>query len=185
MTRPFSGSIAFPVLGAILLVVAAATTTCAQSATAPSQAPANPQGSEQTSTTPTTPSKKVWTNENLGGSHTNDSAAQASNSGSNAASGAGSGAPAKPKSKKDPRWYHDQIAKLQAQLPALDKSITQLQAALDGKTLNEPLHYGGNRIGDWKEQLQQLQVKRQDIADKITALEDEARHNGVGTNALP
>jgi hypothetical protein len=185
MTRPFPGSIAFPVLGAILLVTAAATAACAQSATAPPQAPANPQSSGQTSTTPTTPPKKVWTNENLGGSHTNDSAAPPSNSGSNGGSGEGSGAPAKSKSKKDPRWYHDQIAKLEAQLPALDKSITQLQAALEGKTLNEPLHYGGNRIGDWKEQLQQLQVKRQDIADKITALEDEARHNGVATNALP
>lgn len=185
MPRPFLCSRAFPVLSAILLVAAAAATACAQSATAPPQAPANPQSSEQTSPTPTTAPKKVWTNENLGGSHTNDSAAQPSNSGTHGGSGEGSGTPARSKSKKDPRWYHDQIAKLQAQLPALDKSITQLQATLEGKTLNEPLHYGGNRIGDWKEQLQQLQVKRQEIADKITALEDEARHNGVATNALP
>jgi hypothetical protein len=181
MTRPFPGSIAFPVLGAILLVAVAATTTCAQSTTAPSQAPANPQSSGQTSTTPTTLPKKVWTNENLGGSHTNDSAAQSSNSGS----GQGSVAAARPKSRKDANWYHDQIAKLQAQLPPLDKTITELQAALDGKTLNEPLHYGGNRIGDWREQLQQARAKRQDIADKIASLEDEARHNGVATNALP
>jgi hypothetical protein len=60
-----------------------------------------------------------------------------------------------------------------------------LQAALDGKTLNEPLHYGGNRIGDWKEQLQKLETKRQDTLDKIASLEDEARHNGVATNELP
>jgi hypothetical protein len=33
--------------------------------------------------------------------------------------------------------------------------------------------------------LQQLQTKRQDTLDKITALEDEARHNGVPTNEIP
>jgi hypothetical protein len=189
MTRQFPGSITFVVLVAIFLVAAGASTACAQSATAstqPPQAPASQPASGQTSQTPQAPQapqKKVWTNENLGGSHSsNDSAAQpAWNSGS----GESSGAPARPRSRKDAKWYRDQIAKLQAQLPPLDKSIVQLQAALEGKTLNEPLHYGGNRIGDWKEQLQQLQAKRQDIAEKITALEDEARHNGVATNALP
>jgi chromosome segregation ATPase len=124
----------------------------------------------------------VWTNDNLGGSHSlADDSTAAAQPGSNA----GSAAAAKPKSKKDPKWYHDQIAKLQAQIPPLDKTIAELQAALEGKTLNEPLHYGGNRIGDWKEQLEKLQAKRQDTLDKITALEDEGRHNGVATNELP
>src|SRR4029077_4111500 len=128
------------------------------------------------------PQKKLWTNENLAASHSqpDDSSAAAQ-----AGSTAGSPAAARPKSKKDAKWYHDQIAKLQAQIPPLDKTIAELQAALEGKTLNEPLHYGGNRIGDWKEQLQQLQTKRQDTLDKITALEDEARHNGLPTNEIP
>jgi hypothetical protein len=72
-----------------------------------------------------------------------------------------------------------------AQIPPLDKTIAELQAALEGKTLSEPPHYGGNRIGDWKEQLQALQTKRQETLDKISALEDEARHNGVSPNVLP
>jgi hypothetical protein len=128
------------------------------------------------------PPKKVWTNDNLGGTHSQpDNSTAASQPGPNA----GATAPAKPRSKKDPSWYHDQIAKLKAQIPPLDKTITELQAALEGKTLNEPLHYGGNRIGDWKEQLQVLQAKRQDTLDRISALEDEARHNGVTHNALP
>jgi hypothetical protein len=33
--------------------------------------------------------------------------------------------------------------------------------------------------------LQQLQTKRQDTLDRIAALEDEARHNGIEPNALP
>jgi hypothetical protein len=67
----------------------------------------------------------------------------------------------------------------------LDRSIAELQAVLEGKTVNAPPHYGGNRIGDWKDQLQQLEKKRQDALDKISSLEDEARHNGVSPNALP
>jgi hypothetical protein len=110
-----------------------------------------------------------------------DNSAHGSQPGANS----GSTAVAKPKNKKDASWYHDQITKLKAQIPPLDKAIAELQAALEGKTLNEPLHYGGNRIGDWKEQLQALQTKRQDTLDKISAFEDEARHNGVAPNALP
>jgi hypothetical protein len=162
----------------LLLALGATSPTRAQTTSAPSQA----SGSLQSQSQPQTPQKKVWTNDNLGGSHSepNDaspSAQQNPNSSSTA--------PAKAKGKKDAKWYNDQIAKLQAQIPPLDKTIAELQAALDGKTLNEPLHYGGNRIGDWKEQLQKLETKRQDALDKIATLEDQARHDGVATNELP
>jgi hypothetical protein len=176
MATTFLARFSRAAFAALLLMFAAASAIHAQSAPAPAQAPASPQSQPQT------PQKKVWTNDNLGGSHRRDDDSSAT---AQPASNSDSTAPAKSKSKRDAKWYHDQIAKLQAQIPPLDKSIAELQAALDGKTLNEPLHYGGNRIGGWKEQLQQLQTKRQDTLDKITALEDEARHNGVATNALP
>lgn len=176
MTAPHPSRFSFAALAALLFALGATSTTRAQTTPAPTQTPAPAQSQ------PPTPQKKVWTNDNLAGSHSQPSdasppAQQNSNSTSTA--------PAKPKSKKDAKWYHDQIAKLQAQIPPLDKTIAELQAALDGKTLNEPLRYGGNRIGDWKEQLQQLQTKRQDTLDKIVSLEDEARHNGVPTNEIP
>jgi hypothetical protein len=174
MATTFLARFARAASAAFLFMFPAASAIHAQSAPAPVQAPAQSQ--------PQTPQKKVWTNDNLGGSH---SQADDSSATAQPALSSGSTVPAKSKSKKDAKWYHDQIAKLQAQIPPIDKSIAELQAALDGKTLNEPLHYGGNRIGGWKEQLQQLQTKRQDTLDKITALEDEARHNGVATNALP
>jgi len=176
MTAPHPSRFLFAAFAMLLFALGATSTTRAQTPSASTQtlAPAQSQ--------PQPPQKKVWTNDNVGGSHSqqNDGSAPAQQN-----SNSTSTAPAKPKSKKDPKWYHDQIAKLQAQIPPLDKTIAELQAALDGKTLNEPLHYGGNRIGDWKEQLQQLQTKRQDTLDKITALEDEARHNGVPTNEIP
>jgi len=175
MASPFLARFSFAALVALLFTFVVTSPTHAQSAPAPAQATQSQPQSQ-------TPQKKVWTNDNLGGSHS-----QADDSSATAQPALNSSAtvPAKSKNKKDAKWYHDQIAKLQAQIPPLDKSIAELQAALDGKTLNEPLHYGGNRIGGWKEQLQQLQTKRQDTLDKITALEDEARHNGVATNALP
>jgi hypothetical protein len=176
MATPFFARFSFVALASLLCILGSGPAIHAQSAPAP--APAS--GSAQSQ--PPTPQKKVWTNDNVGGSHNQaDDSSTAAQQGSNA----GSGAAAKPKSKKDAKWYHDQVAKLQAQIPPLDKTIAELQAALEGKTLNEPLHYGGNRIGDWKEQLEKLQTKRQDTLDKITALEDEGRHNGVATNELP
>lgn len=176
MTAPHLTRFSFAAFAMLLFALGATSTARAQTTSAPSQTPAPAQSQQQT------PQKKVWTNDNLGGPHsqpsdTSASAQQNPNSSSTA--------PAKAKSKKDAKWYHDQIAKLQAQIPPLDKTIAELQAALEGKTFNEPLHYGGNRIGDWKEQLQQLQTKRQDTLDKIASLEDEARHNGVAPNELP
>jgi|SRR5580700_10289190 hypothetical protein len=180
MATPFLARFSFAAFATLVFAFGTASSARAQNTSAPAPAPGSAQSQLQAQ--PQAPQKKVWTNDNLGGSHSqsNDSSAArqpASNSGSNEQ--------AKPKSKKDAKWYHDQIAKLQSQIPPLDKTIAELQAALEGKTLNEPLHYGGNRIGDWKEQLQQLQTKRQDALDKVAALEDEARHNGIETNALP
>src|SRR5579864_406965 len=177
MGTPFLARFSFVVFASLPFVLGAAPAIRAQSAPAPAPAPTS--GSTQSQPQPQAPQKKVWTNENLGGSHS-----QPDDSSAAAQPGADSSAPAKPKSKKDAKWYHDQIAKLQSQIPPLDKTIAELQAALEGKTLNEPLHYGGNRIGDWKEQLQQLETKRQDTLDKIAALEDQARHNGIATNEL-
>src|ERR1700721_679240 len=173
MATPFLARLSFAALAALLFTLGATSTTRGQTTSAPTQTPTPAQSQQQT------PQKKVWTNDNLGGSHTqpNDTPGPTQQN-----SNSGSAAPAK---EKDAKGDHEQSAKLQAQIPPLDKTIAELQAALDGKTLNEPLHYGGNRIGDWKEQLQQLQTKRHDTLDRIAALEDEARHNGVATNELP
>lgn len=177
MGMPFFERFSFVAFVSLLFVLGATPAIRAESAPAPAQT----SGSAQSQPQAQAPQKKVWTNDNLGGSH---SQADDSSTAAQPASNAGSAAAPKPKNKKDAKWYHDQIARLQAQIPPLDKTIAELQAALEGKTLNEPLHYGGNRIGGWKEQLEQLQTKRQDTLDKITALEDEARHNGIATNEL-
>jgi hypothetical protein len=92
--------------------------------------------------------------------------------------------PTAPKA-KDAKWYHDQIEKLQAQLPPLESQISELQAALSGQTVDSTRKYAGVKLDDWSVELAQLQQKRDDIFGKIAALEDEARHDGVPANLLP
>lgn len=87
--------------------------------------------------------------------------------------------------KKDPKWYLDQIRALQAKLPPLDDKIQQLQAALNGDQVSSTRQFGGLRPDDWRDQLQRLQKEREDIEAKISALEDQARHDGVAPNLLP
>jgi hypothetical protein len=86
---------------------------------------------------------------------------------------------------KDTKWYQDRITKLQAELPPLDDQIGQLQAALNGQTVNSVRKWGGTKPDDWRVQLDGLQKKHDDIQARISALKDQARHDGVSPNALP
>jgi chaperonin cofactor prefoldin len=156
-----------------------------------------PQATEQNTTTPTTavtttsattastttaPAKKVWTNEDMGDVHKNS--VISTFSGTNGKPGNAKPA-ANPKGPKDAKGYVDQIKKLQDKLPPLDEQISQLQAALNGDTVNSTRHYGGQKIDDWHDELARLQKQREDIATKISALQDQARRNGVPENQIP
>jgi hypothetical protein len=149
-------------------------------AATPSTAANNTTGATPAAT-PTTPPKKVWTNEDMGAIHSNS--AISTFSGSAKAANA-KPAPAKPSS-KNAKQYQDQIAKLQAKLPPLDQQISVLQAGLNGATVNETRHYGGVKLDDWRDQLARLQKQREDVAAQISALQDQARHDGVPDNQIP
>jgi hypothetical protein len=143
----------------------------ASSSQNPSQPAASPAPADQT------PSKKVWTNDD-GRFH----------SGPAASTPAVSAKPNKPRANnngKNGNWYRSQITKLQGQIPPLDEKIAQLQAALNGQTTNTPRPYGWSKPEDWHTQLAQYQKQREDIDAKISALEDEARHNGVPESEIP
>ena len=51
--------------------------------------------------------------------------------------------------------------------------------------MQETRVYGGGHIDDWHEELVHLQKQRDDIEAKVSALQDEARHNGVPENQIP
>ncbi len=146
-------------------------------------ATANANGTTSASaTTASTPAKKVWTNEDMGDVHKNSVISTFSAASSKAAN-------AKPaanaKGGKNAKQYQNEITSLQAKLPPLDEQIAELQATLNGDTVNSTRHFTGTKIDDWREELAHLQKQREDIVAKISALQDEARRNGVPENQIP
>lgn len=164
-------------------------TTPAGDAAAP--APATPAGTAgaanasvatSTTTTAPAPAKKVWTNEDMREVHRNDAISTFSATNNKPANGK---PPATAKANKEAKQYQDRILALQAKLPPLDEQIAQLQAALNGDTVNSTRHVGGAKIDDWRDELVRAQQQREDIVAKISALQDEARRNGVPPNQIP
>jgi len=123
--------------------------------------------------------KKVWTNDD-GRFHSPPSPT------ANASTKAtGTANKPKPNNNGKNAGYRAQITKLQGQIPPLDDKIAQLQAALNGQTTNAPRTYGWSKPDDWHDALARYQKQREDIEAKISALEDEARHNGVPESEIP
>jgi hypothetical protein len=144
-----------------------------------------PNPTQQPANTPQTTDKKVWTNDDVGDLRDH---APISTIGKNDPK------PTKPAvktpttaqpSKAKEKWYVDQIGALQAKIPPLNEKIQQLQAALNGDQVDAPRQYGWTKPDDWRDQLQRLQKQRDDRQAKISALEDQARHDGVAPNVLP
>lgn len=141
--------------------------------TAPAANPAAP------ATPPAT--KKVWTNDDMGDVHNHSMISTFSGTSGKTANGkTTTGAKA-----NGGKPYATQIKALQAKLPPLDEQISQLQAVLNGNTVSSTRHYSGTKIDDWHDELVQLQKQREDIATKISSLQDEARRNGVPENQIP
>lgn len=171
-------------------LAAAASAQSQSSQPAPAAQPAaqnssSPQSSGQDSSTAPAAAKKVWTNEDIGkaqGQPEISTFKSADSKNGNAA------AKSHPTRSHDPGWYRDQIAKLQAQIPPLDKQIAEIQAAMDGKPTGDTVQStrpAGVKWDSWEHELALAKQKREDILDKISALQDEARHNGVNPNQLP
>jgi type IV secretory pathway TrbL component len=150
---------------------------------AQAQADTTSAANAATSATTTTPAaKKVWTNEDMKDVHSHDAISTFSNKSNKPANNKPAG---NANGNKDARNYQTQITRLQEKLPPLDEQISQLQAALNGDTVNSTRHVGGAKIDDWRDELARLQTQREDIVAKISALQDEARRNGVPPNQIP
>lgn len=151
----------------------------AQSTTA-NTAATTPQNA--TATTPAQAAKKVWTDEDMGAVHKDPAISTFSSKGNKPVNT--KAVAAKPGT-KNAAQFQAQIANLQAKLPPLDQQISELQAGLNGETVNSTRHYNGVKPDDWRDQLARLQKQRDAIAAQISVLQDEARHNGVPDNQIP
>jgi chaperonin cofactor prefoldin len=185
-------------LGALAFVTVCTPTVRAQSSQPAQPAPASPAAtptpSQPTAQSPSAgnsspapaaqaPVKKVWTNDDVGDLRDHSAISTVGNA--NPSSGRPAPRNATASHNKDARSFHDQIAKLQAQIPPIDEKINELQSALSGNQVIEERHFSGVKPDDWKDELARLQKQRDDIRTKIAELEDQARHTGVATNQIP
>jgi hypothetical protein len=160
-----------------------ASSAAAVPAQASASATANANGATSaTNTAASAPAKKVWTNEDMKDVHSNDAISTFSNTSNKPVNGKPA---ANAKGGKNAKQYQTEITRLQEKLPPLDEQIAQLQAALNGDTVNSTRHVGGAKIDDWRDELVRAQKQREDIVAKISALQDEARRNGVPANQIP
>ena len=178
-----------PFLAALCLSVGLATAPCVEAQdNSATVAPAvtAPTSSQKDGSSPAKAAvKKVWTNENVTDLHDNSTISTFNQTRA-----------LSPKPEHESQTvslgtvaqYHDQIAKLEAQLPPLDRRIEALQEGIDGKPTGngkDSTRRFGVRGGDWRTEESQLQANRDRIAAQISALRDEARHKGVLPSALP
>jgi hypothetical protein len=160
----------------------AASSTRAQDAAPPPSAASTPAPDSSASTPTPAPAKRVWTNDDVGDLR-----------GHSTISTVGPANTKQPKpTTKQPvanaetiRSYRDRILNLQKQIPDLDSKIAELQATLNGNTVNSTRHVGGTVIDDWHVQLAKAQQQREELNAKIGALQDQARHAGVPENQIP
>jgi len=166
---------------------APAPSTAAAATPAPAQPAAqNSTGSSPASAQPANPpAKHVWTDDDMGDLRSSSSISTVGNAHSNASKPGSKPANSNAARNKTAQYYHDQIVKLQGQLPPLDEKISDLQAAIEGKPVNGARTFGGVRPDDWKDELQRLQKQHDDIVAKIATLQDQARHSGVPENQIP
>jgi len=143
----------------------------------------NAQNTDSASQPAKAPAKKVWTDDDMNDLRSNSSISTVGGAKSNS-SKPGVKPNAAPRN-KTAQSYHDQITRLQAQIPPIDQKISDLQAALEGKPVSEARTYGWSKPGDWKSAIEDLQKQKAEIQTKIQTLQDQARHAGVPDNQIP
>jgi hypothetical protein len=140
----------------------------------------DPPPASQTQSSPTSAptdvksTKKVWTNEEVGG--LNGTVSVVGNSKSPAKS-----SPGKPADAKYIADVRKQLQKLRSQLDDTKKELADLKDFQAGKPASSsgyPVSRGSGRI-PVDQQISSLEAKQKDLEDKIDTLLDEARKKGV------
>jgi hypothetical protein len=140
--------------------------------------PSNTSPGQTTASTKTT-TVKVWTNDDIVTmpySHTKPATGSQGIKNVSTTS--------KPAQEKDPAWYRKQLAPLNAEIEKLDPQIAKLKAFLSGENVSEPPTTHRQLVPTPKDQLQQMETKRNADAAKVDDLMDRARHNGIEPGQL-
>jgi prefoldin subunit 5 len=75
------------------------------------------------------------------------------------------------------QYYRQQIDRMQQQADQIDKQISTLQDAKNGKTVDSQRTYNpwGGVQGDWNAQIAQLQKNKDNVLQQIDSLEEALR----------
>jgi hypothetical protein len=124
---------------------------------------------------------KVWTNDEIDALHNNHSVSVVGTRPPQNVSATSKGNSLE----KDPAWYRRQLAPLRTEIDKLDGQIAKMQAFLSGENVSDPASLHPKMVPTPREQLRQMQDKRQSDQQKMDELLDRARHNGIEPGALP
>jgi len=91
---------------------------------------------------------------------------------------------AKPLREKDASWYRKQLVPLNTEIERLDPKIARLKAFLSGEMVSDPPTTHRQLVPSPKDQLKEMETKRNADAAKIEDLLDRARHNGIEPGQL-
>jgi hypothetical protein len=161
--------------GALCLAQSPAPSQSSTSAPASAASPAAPQ--DKTAATPADPkkTKKVWTNDDVGGlSGPVSVVGNSKNPGKSGSSG-----------KADGQYIANarkELAKLQSQMDDTNKQLADLTSFSEGKAAATSSGYQINKGYNREpvdQQITGLQAKKKELQGKIDALVDEARKKGV------
>jgi hypothetical protein len=172
------GLLLFTLAFAVTLLVGVGSARALSSPTPSGSSDAAPAQNPDAAATelPASSDKKVWTNDDMKDLRNQPDLSTFEQSGGKFA--ASKGKPAS-NSRKDARWYREQIAKLEGKLPAIDQQIENYRAALNGEEVKSAGGAGHFRRADWQAEMEKLEKKRADILKQISDLEDQARHNAI------
>jgi uncharacterized protein YukE len=151
----------------------------ASSATAPASDPsASTDKKDSTASTPAAKPKKVWTNDDMGNldRHGDVSVVGKRQPPQNNYNN-GRYSPPPGQSEMMVKYYRQQIDTLQQQSDAIDKQISNLQDAKNGKSVDSTRTYNpwGGVQGDWNAQIAQLQKNKDNIQKQIDSIEEQIR----------
>ena len=121
--------------------------------------------------------KKVWTNDDMGDLHQNSTVSVVGKRKNSQPDNRYRYSPPPGQSEYIVKMYRQQLDRLQAQSDAIDKQISQLQDAKNGKTVDSSRNYDpwGGRQGDWDAQIAQLRKNKDNVQQQIDSVEEQIR----------
>lgn len=132
---------------------------------------------DSSASTATAKPKKVWTNDDMNNLDRHGDVSVVGKRQSSQNSGNGHYSPPPGQSEIAVKYYRQQIDALQQQSDAIDKQISNLQDAKNGKSVDSTRTYNpwGGVQGDWNAQIAQLQKNKDDIQKRIDSIEEQIR----------